>query len=161
MTVSNAPAGVATPNTPRRWRTTDPSETLLVGEELARELLPDGVLLLYADLGVGKTVLARGVASALGVDPDDVQSPTYTLIREHRGSRGAFVHVDLYRLEPAAVADLGLEELLSGTGVKVVEWAERLPFEVPGASRLALTRRLDSLGRHQVEIVELSTDPGR
>ncbi|HEV7518391.1 MAG TPA: tRNA (adenosine(37)-N6)-threonylcarbamoyltransferase complex ATPase subunit type 1 TsaE, partial [Thermoanaerobaculia bacterium] len=127
----------------RRWRTASEEETAALGAELARELAPDGVLLLSGDLGTGKTVLARGIAAALGIEPREVQSPTYTLIREHRGSGesgGRLVHVDLYRLSPEEAAELGLEELLAGPGVKVVEWAERLTFDVPGALRLILMR---------------------
>lgn len=118
-------------------------ETRELGRTLARELAPDGVLLLSGDLGSGKTVLARGIGEGLGIDPREVQSPTFTLIREHypsHGSGGRLVHVDLYRLEPEQTAALGLEELLAGPGVKVVEWAERLPFAVPGARTMCLAR---------------------
>jgi len=111
----------------RRWRTASEAETEALGKALAAELAPDGVLLLSGDLGAGKTVLARGIAAGLGIDPREVQSPTFTLIREHAGERGRLVHVDLYRLEPAEAEALGLDELLAGPGVKVVEWAERLP----------------------------------
>lgn len=126
------------------WITSSEEETRALGAALARELAPDGVLLLSGDLGTGKTVLARGVAEGLGVSPDEVQSPTFSLIREHRGSgerSGRLVHVDLYRLAPEETESLGLEELLAGPGVKVVEWAERLPFPVPGARVLRLARR--------------------
>ena len=112
---------------------------------------PDGVLLLSGDLGAGKTVLARGIGEALGLDPREVQSPTFTLIREHRGSGGRLVHVDLYRLEPEQTGALGLEELLAGPGVKVVEWAERLPFAVPGARTLRLARVEGGEGREITE----------
>ena len=114
------------------------------------------MLLLTGDLGSGKTVLAQGVAAGLGIDPADVQSPTYTLIREHAGPGGPLVHVDLYRLAPDEVLDLGLDELLAGPGVKVVEWAERLPFPVPEGLRLALARHPDG-GR---EIRELGPEEG-
>lgn len=144
----------------RSWTTADPEATRRVGEELAAELAPDGVLLLSGDLGTGKTVLTQGLAQGLGIDPGEVQSPTFTLVREHQGTgegtgatrvvqdAGAtrlgsairLVHVDLYRLEPAEAAEIGLDELLAGPGVKVVEWAERLPFDVPGALHLALRR---------------------
>src|SRR5215510_7630385 len=124
----------------RRWVTRSEQETEALGRDLARELAPDGVLLLSGELGSGKTVLARGIGEGLGLDPREVQSPTFTLIREHRGSSGRLVHVDLYRLEPAEAAALGLEELLAGPGVKVVEWAERLAFAVPGALALRLDR---------------------
>jgi tRNA threonylcarbamoyladenosine biosynthesis protein TsaE len=127
----------------RSWTTADPAATRRVGEELAAELAPDGVLLLSGDLGTGKTVLTQGLAEGLGIDPGEVQSPTFTLVREHRGAGAPghrLVHVDLYRLEPAEAAEIGLDELLAGPGVKVVEWAERLPYKVPGALRLALRR---------------------
>jgi tRNA threonylcarbamoyladenosine biosynthesis protein TsaE len=136
----------------RSWRTWSEEETEALGEALARELAPGGILLLSGDLGSGKTVLARGVASGLGIDRREVQSPTFTLIREHRGPGGVLVHVDLYRLEPEETAALGLEELLAGPGVKVVEWAERLPLALPGALWLEL-RRAEGGGReiHEVE----------
>jgi tRNA threonylcarbamoyladenosine biosynthesis protein TsaE len=139
----------------RRWTTADPEATRQVGEELAAELAPDGLLLLSGDLGSGKTVLTQGIARGLGIDPGEVQSPTFTLVREHRGDRrggghGArLVHVDLYRLDPAEVEGIGLDELLAGPGVKVVEWAERLPFAFPGARRLVLCRTAE--GREIVE----------
>lgn len=125
----------------RRWRTASEAETEALGAALAAELAPDGVLLLSGDLGAGKTVLARGIAAGLGIDPREVQSPTFTLIREHAGERGRLVHVDLYRLEPAEAEALGLDELLAGPGVKVVEWAERLPQPLRTASR-ALTLKI-------------------
>jgi len=122
----------------RSWESASAEETRRLGESLARELVPDRALLLYGDLGAGKTVLAQGVASGLGVDPRDVQSPTFTLVREHRAAGGRLIHADLYRLRPEDVEATGLEELLAGPGVKVVEWAERLPFEVAGAMHLRL-----------------------
>ena len=130
--------------------TASEEETRALGLALARELAPDGILLLSGELGSGKTVLARGIGEGLGLDPREVQSPTFTLIREHRGMGGRMVHVDLYRLDPEEVAALGLEELLAGEGVKVVEWAERLPFAVPGARWLRLRR----LGEAEREITE-------
>jgi tRNA threonylcarbamoyladenosine biosynthesis protein TsaE len=124
----------------------DVDETRALGRELAGELAPDGVLLLSGELGSGKTVLTQGVAEGLGIDPREVQSPTFNLIREHRTGPTPLIHVDLYRLDPVDTQALGLEELLAGPGVKVVEWAERLPFEVPGSRWLRL-RRLPEGGR--------------
>ena len=111
-----------------------------MGEGLARELAPDGVLLLTGDLAAGKTVLAQGVARGLGIDPAEVQSPTFTLVREHAGSRGRLVHLDLYRLAPEETAALGLEDILQAPAVKVVEWAERLPFALARSLRLRIER---------------------
>ena len=136
----------------RRWRTRTEEETRALGRELVRELAPDGVLLLSGELGSGKTVLARGIGEGLGIDPREVQSPTYTLIREHAGG---FIHVDLYRLSPEETAALGLEELLAGPGIKVVEWAERLAFGVPGALRLVFERQGE--GREIVETADFQT----
>lgn len=124
-----------------------------MGRALAAELAPDGVLLLSGDLGSGKTVLAQGVAEGLGIAAREVQSPTFTLMREHGvpGTDAFFLHVDLYRLAPEEVEPLGLEERLAGPGVKVIEWAERLPFPVPGALALTL-RRQDAGGNAGGEI---------
>ena len=133
-----------------RWTTETEEETRALGETLAAELAPDGVLLLSGDLGTGKTVLAQGIARGLGIEPSEVQSPTFTLIREHRGGGGRLVHADLYRLDPADVPALGLEEMLAGPGIKIVEWAERLPFDVPGSRWLRL-RRLEEGGREITE----------
>jgi tRNA threonylcarbamoyladenosine biosynthesis protein TsaE len=138
----------------RRWITHSEEETRSLGLEIGRELAPDGVLLLAGDLGAGKTVLTRGIGEALGLGGSEVQSPTFTLIREHRGSGGRLVHVDLYRLAPEDTAALGLEELLAGPGVKVVEWAERLPFAVPGARILKLARLPEGDGREIIEETE-------
>ena len=135
-----------------RWITRSEDETQEVGRELARRLEPDGVALLSGPLGSGKTVLARGVARGLGIDPRQVQSPTYTLIREHEGSAGRLVHVDLYRLAPEETLGLGLEEVLATEAVKVVEWAERLPLEVPGALWVTVERRRD--GTREIRLAE-------
>ena len=158
--------GRSTPGRPRharRWITRAAAETERLGAELAPELGPDGVLLLTGELGSGKTVLARGVAAALGIDPRQVLSPSFNLIREHRGAAGRpprLVHVDLYRLEPEEAAALGLEEMLAGAGVKVVEWAERLPAPPQaGAATLALRlRRLRDGEDERREIVEIAPE---
>lgn len=139
------------------WTTATEEETRDLGAALAAGLAPDGVLLLSGDLGSGKTVLAQGIARGLGIAPREVQSPTFNLIRDHQGPGGRLVHVDLYRLDPSDVPALGLEELLAGPGVKVVEWAERLPFGVPGSRRLRL-RRLPEGGREITEIPTIAQE---
>lgn len=85
-------------------------------------------MLLDGPLGAGKTVFVKGLASALGIDPEEVTSPSFTLVNPYAGRLPLF-HIDLYRLEKGAAAAhaVDLEELLADTGaVVVIEWAERL-----------------------------------
>ena len=82
-------------------------------------------MLLGGDGGAGKTAFARGRAEGLGVDPLEVSSPTCTLIQEYRGGRLTLHHIDLYRLTPREVDDLGLEELVVSGAVVAVEWPDR------------------------------------
>src|SRR6185436_13302103 len=101
-------------------------ETAAVGRDLAATLSAGDVVLLFGDLGAGKTAFVRGLAEGLGVQRDDVSSPTFTLIHEYRGGRLPLLHVDLYRLNDAReIDDLGLDELGAG-GVLAIEWAEKL-----------------------------------
>lgn len=121
----------------QRFTTQSEAETVNLGERLGASLQPGSALLLYGDLGAGKTALVRGIAKGLGIDPVEVSSPTFVLIQEYTG-RLKLYHVDLYRVEGAAVDDLGLEELAEGSAVVVIEWAERLPRPFPGATRLTI-----------------------
>ena len=102
-------------------------ETADVGRELAQALTPGSVVLLFGDLGAGKTAFVRGLAEGLGIDPAEVSSPTFTLVQEYRGGRLPMLHVDLYRLDdPRECDDLGLDEL-GVNRVVAIEWAEKLP----------------------------------
>jgi tRNA threonylcarbamoyladenosine biosynthesis protein TsaE len=100
-------------------------ETTKAGASLGAELQPGDVVLLYGQLGAGKTAFVRGLAAGLGAPPEEVSSPTFTLVQEYAGRRVTLYHVDLYRLDPKEVQDLGLEELVSGDGIVAIEWAER------------------------------------
>jgi tRNA threonylcarbamoyladenosine biosynthesis protein TsaE len=100
-------------------------ETIAAGEALGRTLHSGDVVLLYGDLGVGKTAFVRGLARGMGANPDDVSSPTFTLVQEYAGPSLTLFHVDLYRLEPVEIDDLGMEDLVAGDGVVAIEWAER------------------------------------
>jgi tRNA threonylcarbamoyladenosine biosynthesis protein TsaE len=99
-------------------------ETSAAGAHLGARLGAGDVVLLYGDLGAGKTAFVRGLAQGLGASPDAVSSPTFTLVQEYRG-RVPLYHVDLYRLQPSEVGDLGLDELIDSDAVVAVEWAER------------------------------------
>lgn len=114
------------------------AETAKVGRELAETLRPGSVLLLSGNLGAGKTAFVRGLAAGLQIDPDEVSSPTFTLIHEYRGGRLTLYHADLYRLERAATEDLGLEELGVRDGVLAIEWPDRLSHPIDGAIRIEI-----------------------
>ncbi len=101
-------------------------ETSAVGRELAATLSAGDIVLLYGDLGAGKTAFVRGLAEGLGVSRDEVSSPTFTLVQEYRGGRLPLFHADLYRLnDPREIDDLGLEEI-AADGLLAIEWAEKL-----------------------------------
>ena len=126
---------------PETVTTNSEHETFALGEQVAATLQPGTFVLLYGDLGAGKTAFVRGMAAGLGANPDDVSSPTFVLIQHYKG-RMPLVHVDLYRLEGGrAVDDLGLEELASGA-VVAIEWAERLPRSFEDG----VTVRIEDLG---------------
>ncbi len=104
------------------------AQTRRLGARLAGLLSPGDVIALVGGLGTGKTRFAQGVGRGLGVT-EAITSPTFTLVREYRGSgiRLPFFHVDLYRVENAAqTLTFGLDEYLYGDGVCLIEWADRL-----------------------------------
>jgi tRNA threonylcarbamoyladenosine biosynthesis protein TsaE len=98
-------------------------ETIALGRDLGRRIAAGTVVLLDGPLGAGKTAFVRGLAEGLGCEADDVSSPTFTIVQHYRGAP-ALQHVDLYRLRPEEVADLGLDDLLEGA-VMAVEWPDR------------------------------------
>jgi tRNA threonylcarbamoyladenosine biosynthesis protein TsaE len=104
--------------------TTGEAETSAAGERLAPELHAGDVVLLSGELGAGKTAFVRGLARALGVQEADVTSPTFTLVQEYRTATAVLFHVDLYRLTPPEVQDLGLDEMME-EGILAVEWPDR------------------------------------
>jgi tRNA threonylcarbamoyladenosine biosynthesis protein TsaE len=114
------------------YRTASEEETIALGERLARDFPPGTVVLLIGNLGAGKTTLAKGIVQGLGAAlPEEVSSPTFTLIHEY-GSGPVVYHVDLYRLDDAAaVATLGLDELFEKSAVVLIEWGERFPELMP------------------------------
>jgi tRNA threonylcarbamoyladenosine biosynthesis protein TsaE len=109
------------------------ADTARSARELAASLQTGDVVLLFGDLGAGKTAFVKGLAAGLGVAPQEVSSPTFTIVQEYRGGRLTLFHVDLYRLsDPREIDDLGLDEI-AADGILAIEWAEKLPREVPGA----------------------------
>jgi tRNA threonylcarbamoyladenosine biosynthesis protein TsaE len=123
--------------------TASETETERAGEQLGRALGPGAVVLLSGDLGAGKTAFVRGMARGIGADPEDVSSPTFTLVQEYHGPSMTLHHVDLYRLEPAEIDDLGLDDLIGSGGIVAIEWAERWKGRPDG-----VTVRIAQHGEH-------------
>ncbi len=131
--------------------------TIDAGRTLGRRLSPGAVVLLEGPLGAGKTAFVRGLAEGLGCDGEDVSSPTFTIVQEYRG-RVTLQHVDLYRLGPAEVDDLALEDLMEGA-VTAVEWPDR--WREPPAD--AVVVKIEPLGgdRRNIEVREPAAEhPG-
>lgn len=128
-----------------------PEETLRLGEEWGRAAKAGWLIGLVGDLGAGKTQLVKGIARGLGIAAR-IQSPTFTLVHEHRGGRLPLYHIDLYRLDtPGQIIGAGLEDYIyQRDGVAVIEWIDRFTFEPPGFYRRAT---LEPTGENQRRIV--------
>jgi tRNA threonylcarbamoyladenosine biosynthesis protein TsaE len=113
--------------------TQSPEETLDLGRRIGRAARPGDVLALVGDLGVGKTVLAKGLAEGLGAaSAREVTSPTFVLCREYLGGRMPLYHFDAYRLHGAVdLEQIGAPEIFGGDGLSAVEWADRAPQVLP------------------------------
>jgi tRNA threonylcarbamoyladenosine biosynthesis protein TsaE len=105
-------------------RSDGPARTQAIGHTLGEQARSGAVLLLSGALGAGKTALTQGIGAGMGIT-QIINSPTFTLLKEHRG-RLPLYHFDLYRIEdPDELYTLGFEDYFAGDGVAVVEWAER------------------------------------
>ncbi len=110
-----------------------PEETFRIGQRLGHMLKEGDSVALYGELGAGKTIFTKGIASAFSIPERDITSASFTIISEHKGIMAVaektikvpFYHIDLYRVDEPGLDSLGLEEYL-GSGISVIEWAERL-----------------------------------
>lgn len=110
------------------WTSSSAAETLALGKQIGNQLTGGEILLLSGPLGAGKTMFVKGLAAGLGIDPEEVTSPSFTLVNPY-DARLRLYHIDLYRLEegPSAAHAVDLDELLmDDQAVVVIEWAERL-----------------------------------
>jgi len=116
----------------KEYTTYSEEETFLLAKRLAEDFMGQEVVLLTGELGAGKTIFAKGVAAGLGLkDVHQVCSPSYTLINIYQAKYPIF-HIDLYRLgKNSEILDLGWEDYL-GQGVIIVEWAEKIKFNLDG-----------------------------
>lgn len=134
-----------------RFETRSEEETIELGRRIASRLPKRAVVMLIGNLGAGKTTLAKGIVSGLGAAiPEEVSSPTFTLIHEY----GSVYHIDLYRLDsPEQVATLGLDEIFDREALVLIEWGERFLKMMP-ANRIEI--RLRALGEdlREIEVVD-------
>ena len=116
---------VAFPPDPE-YTSSSPEETLHAGEIIGLHLNPGDIVALSGSLGAGKTVFAQGIARSLGVE-EPLKSPTYTIISEYEAAGMPLYHMDMYRIANSDDFYLaGGEELLYGTGICIIEWAEKI-----------------------------------
>jgi len=124
----------------RRFISNGARETIEIGGEIAQMLSAPTLLFLRGDLGAGKTTLVKGIAQAFdAADPDEVTSPTFTLVHEYDGRRRAggkdqdvkLYHIDLYRIEDERQLEtIGFDELSTEDAILLVEWGEKFPTVV-------------------------------
>jgi len=107
------------------------NQTLQIGKKIAANLNGGEIILLSGCLGAGKTVLAKGIACGLGINKNEVISPTFVLLRVHKGKH-SLQHFDLYRIkDPKDIFALGYDEYFYSENITVVEWPQRLRFLLP------------------------------
>jgi tRNA threonylcarbamoyladenosine biosynthesis protein TsaE len=134
----------------KKLHTRDAEETKEAGRRLGSTLTAGDVIALCGPLGAGKTVFTQGVAESLGIE-EPVTSPTFTLISEYYG-RMPMYHMDLYRLgTPEEFAWLGVEEMMDGEGVSLVEWSENAGDELPDRT-IRVDIRINSDGGRTIAI---------
>jgi tRNA threonylcarbamoyladenosine biosynthesis protein TsaE len=119
--------------------TSSEQETIRLGSTIGKMLRPGDLILLIGELGTGKTRLAKGIVSvATGIDPDEVVSPTFTLINCFEGLFQV-CHADLYRIDSQQIEGIGLEDALDGGAALIVEWAEKIPDLNEDSLRIYIT----------------------
>jgi len=106
-----------------------PEDTAQLAEKIAQLVTPGAVLTLEGDLGAGKTTFTKALAKGLGISRN-VNSPTFTIIKEYREGRLPLYHMDVYRIEDGE-EDLGFDDYFEGDGVTVVEWAHLIEHQLP------------------------------
>ena len=125
------------------YESNSPEETYEIAFKMGQEIKTGEIVCLYGDLGVGKTVFAKGFAKGLGVN-DVVTSPTFTLVQEYHGKRMPLYHFDVYRIgEIEEMFEIGYEEYFYGDGVCLIEWADFIKELLPhGYTKVTISKSL-------------------
>ncbi|MBO5125765.1 MAG: tRNA (adenosine(37)-N6)-threonylcarbamoyltransferase complex ATPase subunit type 1 TsaE [Spirochaetaceae bacterium] len=117
-------------------------ETIQLGKKIGSMLQPGAIIAMEGNLAVGKTTITKGIAESLGIE-EAITSPTFTLISEYEGKMPLY-HMDVYRLDSCEdFINLGVEDLMYGDGVSIIEWSERVREELP---KFTITLRLEIRG---------------
>lgn len=113
---------------PKQYVSRGTSQTMRIGKEIAGLLVPRATVLLRGPLGAGKTTLAKGIIGSYGVDPDEVNSPSFVYVREYETKDHTIYHIDLYRIDQGEyILDLDYLDILKDPrGIVIIEWPERI-----------------------------------
>lgn len=126
----------------KEFETNSAEETRQLGMNIAKNALPGDVYTLTGDLGVGKTVFAKGFACGIGVE-DDITSPTFTIVCEYDSGRIPLYHFDVYRIaDPGEMDEIGFDDYIYGDGACLIEWAELIEDILP-AKRISIVIEKD------------------
>jgi len=129
-------------------------ETLKIGFRIGKTLKPGDIVALNGDLGAGKTSISKGIARALGIE-GEITSPTYTIVSEYEGSIPLY-HMDMYRIDGIDEFELlGVDELLFGQGVSLIEWSERIAEYLPDDCKKLNIHILEN-GQRQISLEGIS-----
>ena len=129
----------------KTFKTSNANETILLGEKIGNLLNASDTVLLVGDLSCGKTTITKGIGKALGVTKI-INSPTFTIVKEYKGSRCDLHHLDLYRLD-GINNDFDLEEHIEGNNVCVIEWPYQVEELLPNEYLLIDMKRIDEFNR--------------
>lgn len=113
-----------------RFISRNEEETVYFAEQLYSKVFPGCLIALDGDLGAGKTMFSRAFAKAMGVS-SNVNSPTFTIIKEYMGKQWPLYHMDVYRISLEEADELGLEEYFEGDGIVLIEWASLIEPLLP------------------------------
>jgi len=144
----------------RTFQTNSADETRTLAAALGARLRAGDILCLIGDLGAGKTTFTQGLALGIGLPADEpVNSPTFTLVAEHPGGRVPLYHFDVYRLpDSTALYDLAFDEYLGGSGVVVIEWADKITDALP-PDRLEIALTADGSETRRIVMTGWGTNP--
>lgn len=129
----------------KTFKTSNANETVSLGEKIGNLLKASDTVLLVGDLSCGKTTITKGIGKALGVTKI-INSPTFTIVKEYKGSRCDLHHLDLYRLD-GINNDFDLEEHIEGNNVCVIEWPYQVKELLPNEYLLIEMKRIDEFNR--------------